>query len=91
MVTVKANNVSNVATTTGENQENDAENNKVIVDRSNAGILEQAMDEVFPTSLEAEADNKEDDKETESDLYHHTRSPLKNRNKILCEVVGIDS
>ena len=90
VVTVKANNVTSVVTT-GENQENDAENNKVIVDRSNAGILEQAMVEVFPTSLEAEADNKDDDKETESDLYHPTRSPLKNRNKILCEVVGIDS
>ena len=75
-----------------ENQENDLENNK------KANILEQAMHEVFPASLEEEKIETEvvevetsKDNAAGGDLYNPMRSPLKNRNKILCEVLGIDS
>jgi len=74
-----------------ENQENDLENNKM------SNILEQAMHEVFPTSLEeekietevVEVETHKDNGAAAGDLYNPMRSPLKNRNKILCEVLGI--
>lgn len=76
-----------------ENQENDGENNKM------SNILEQAMHEVFPASLEeekietemVEVETSKDSTGAAGDLYNPMRSPLKNRNKILCEVLGIDS
>ena len=76
-----------------ENQENDMENNKM------SNILEQAMHEVFPASLEeekietemVEVETSKDNAAAGGDLYNPMRSPLKNRNKILCEVLGIDS
>ena len=76
-----------------ENQENDLENNKM------SNILEQAMHEVFPASLEeekietemVEVETSKDNAAAGGDLYNPMRSPLKNRNKILCEVLGIDS
>lgn len=78
-----------------ENQENDAENNKVNGTEKST-ILEQAMFEVFPSSLEI--DEKKDtvtnntiENVKEGELYHPMRSPLMNRKKILCEVLGIDS
>ena len=84
-----------------ENQENkaDAENNKVVVvnGAEKSSILEQAMHEVFPSSLEQEEGDKADtEAEVEAskdgvDLYNPLRSPLKNRNKILQEVLGIDA
>ena len=76
-----------------ENQENDLENNKM------SNILEQAMHEVFPASLEeekietevVEVETSKEPAGAGGDLYNPMRSPLKNRNKILCEVLGIDS
>jgi len=105
---VLANSISSTAGTIGviqnpkrvvvaENQENDADNKQL--NAANATILEQAMHEVFPSSLESsesnekrEAEGEENGKEgIEIDLYNPMRSPLKNRNQILCEVLGIDS
>ena len=63
-----------------------------------ATILEQAMHEVFPSNVVSEeivgVEKEEEDMETCKegvDLYNPLRSPLKNRNKILQEVLGIDS
>jgi len=68
---------------------------------SKPNILEQALHEVFPSSLEypeeGEANqgsqdcNIYEENGANGDLYNPMRSPLKNRNKILCEVLGIDS
>lgn len=72
---------------------------------SKPNILEQALHEVFPTSLEYPDEETFSDVTNQAsqdcsmyeeygangDLYNPMRSPLKNRNKILCEVLGIDS
>merc|ERR1712106_993136 len=72
---------------------------------SKPNILEQALHEVFPTSLEYPEEEPFGDATNQAsqdcsmyeeygatgDLYNPMRSPLKNRNKILCEVLGIDS
>eukprot|EP00092_Neocalanus_flemingeri_P027637 GFUD01029990.1.p1 GENE.GFUD01029990.1~~GFUD01029990.1.p1 ORF type:complete len:536 (-),score=94.19 GFUD01029990.1:294-1901(-) len=72
---------------------------------SKPNILEQALHEVFPTSLEYPEGETFGEVTTQAsqdcslyeeygasgDLYNPMRSPLKNRNKILCEVLGIDS
>ena len=72
---------------------------------SKPNILEQALHEVFPSSLEYPEDESFEDSSKQAsedcpiyeeygangDLYNPMRSPLKNRNKILCEVLGIDS
>jgi len=72
---------------------------------SKPNILEQALHEVFPSSLEyaeeetfsevATPANQDcslyEEYGSSGDLYNPMRSPLKNRNKILCEVLGIDS
>ena len=84
-----------------ENQENDDNlNNRA---QSNGEekqtILEQAMHEVFPSNVESEeivGVEKDDEEDMDTckegvDLYNPLRSPLKNRNKILQEVLGIDS
>jgi len=78
-----------------ENQENDADNKQL--NAANATILEQAMHEVFPSSLQSSEGSEKREAEVEEngkegiDLYNPMRSPLKNRNQILCEVLGIDS
>ena len=83
-----------------ENQENDDNlNNRATVHgEEKPTILEQAMHEVFPSNVESEEvigiEKEEEDMETCKDgvdLYNPLRSPLKNRNKILQEVLGIDS
>lgn len=72
---------------------------------SKPNILEQALHEVFPTSLAYPDEETFSDVTNQAsqdcsmyeeygangDLYNPMRSPLKNRNKILCEVLGIDS
>ena len=72
----------------GENEENDVENNQITAADLNNSILEQAMQQVFPS---LEADTEKEENESKEDVNHQMRSPLKNRNKILCEVGGIDS
>lgn len=70
----------------------------VVADANKINILEQAMHEVFPSDIdfaegspeEASADIQQATQVVD-DLYNPMRSPLKNRNKILCEVLGIDS
>ena len=83
-----------------ENQENDDNlNNRATANgEEKPTILEQAMHEVFPSNVESEeivgVEKDEEDLETCKegvDLYNPLRSPLKNRNKILQEVLGIDS
>lgn len=83
-----------------ENQENDDNlNNRAQANgEEKATILEQAMHEVFPSNVVSEeivgVEKEEEDMETCKegvDLYNPLRSPLKNRNKILQEVLGIDS
>ena len=83
-----------------ENQENDDNlNNRAQANsEEKPTILEQAMHEVFPSNVESEEivgiEKEEEDMETCKegvDLYNPLRSPLKNRNKILQEVLGIDS
>ena len=85
-----------------ENQENDDNlNNRAAQSNGEEKqtILEQAMHEVFPSNVESEEvvgveKDEEEDMETCKDgvdLYNPLRSPLKNRNKILQEVLGIDS
>jgi len=62
-----------------------------------SNILEQAMHEVFPSSLvQGEETSQEvtqgeaiDYENSQGDLYNPMRSPLKNRNKILQEVLGM--
>ena len=83
-----------------ENQENDDNlNNRAQANgEEKATILEQAMHEVFPSNVVSEeivgVEKEEEDMETCKegvDLYNPLRSPLKNRNKILQEVLGIDT
>jgi len=83
-----------------ENQENDDNlNNRAQANgEEKPTILEQAMHEVFPSNVESEEivgiEKEEEDMDTCKegvDLYNPLRSPLKNRNKILQEVLGIDS
>jgi len=70
--------------------ENPPESNKT-------NILEQAMHEVFPSDIDFTDQSEETFPDPDGspqagdDLYNPMRSPLKNRNKILCEVLGIDS
>ena len=77
-----------VVEVSGENEENDVENNQITAADLNNSILEQAMQQVFPS---LEADTEKEENESKEDVNHQMRSPLKNRNKILCEVGGIDS
>lgn len=85
-----------------ENEENDDNlNNRAAQSNGEEKqtILEQAMHEVFPSNVESEEivgaeKDEEEDMDTckeGMDLYNPLRSPLKNRNKILQEVLGIDS
>jgi len=67
-----------------------------VPDNNKTNILEQAMHEVFPSDIDfAEAGTEQSltdiSPQVVDDLYNPMRSPLKNRNKILCEVLGIDS
>jgi len=76
---------------------NTVQNNAdTVPDNNKINILEQAMHEVFPSEIDF-GDASPEEALTEispqvvDDLYNPMRSPLKNRNKILCEVLGIDS
>jgi len=68
-------------------------NNENMPENSKTNILEQAMHEVFPSDIDF-TDSQEEtvtSPQVGDDLYNPMRSPLKNRNKILCEVLGIQS
>merc|ERR1712012_335690 len=71
-------------------------NTENLTDSNKSNILEQAMHEVFPSDIDFTEGTPGEtltdiSAQVVDDLYNPMRSPLKNRNKILCEVLGIDS
>jgi len=79
------------------NEDNSIPEELVDADKQSNNILEQAMHEVFPSSLvpgeepaeEVITEEGMNYENNQGDLYNPMRSPLKNRNQILQEVLGM--